>query len=343
MVFSRRAARVTAFVFTWSAVVEALPAALVQSGSVPELQPSLRPESDKRFFKKDYPDDVRPAVTEYHKKYQSKYDFTHPYPIVQESGKYDSDFVSDENNDSGEWKAQEEYDKLRIQMAKLKAEVDRLGSKEQEAKNDLETAQAKEDEAELASKAAEEKFDAAKKEADQAQDKEDALVESSKDASAEVQKEMRQLRDCRSELREAKEALERHIEKQKCEKDCSQHLQAKVESTAEAAEEAEAVEEKWEDKLAREKKEYQLAKESYEKEARDVREVELLLEKAAEKLRKFRAEGVDQDGGVYRVDKDGKKIAFHHTSAERGGASQPAALFSAAAFAVLAAPALAAF
>merc|ERR1719162_698864 len=135
---------------------------------------------------------------------------------------------------------------------------------------------------------------------------------------------MRQLRDCRAELRDAKEAMEKHVQKEQGGKSPSaQQVEANIESTAEAAEEAEAVEEKWEDKLAREKKEYQVAKARYEKEAADVKEVTALLDKAAAKLRKFRAEEVDQDGGVYRVDENGKKIAFHH-SQQRSGATRPA-------------------
>lgn len=333
---------VVGFVAT-STFAEVKPVALEQSDSAPELRPGLDPESDKKFFKKDYPDDTRPAVTGYHTKYQKKYDFTHPYPIVQEDGKYDSDFVSDENNDSGEWRAQEEYDKVRIQIAKLKAEVDRLGVKEADARNELEVAQAKEDEAEATSKSAEAQADSTKKAADNAQDHEDKLVDSAKDAEAEVRKEMRQLGDCRQELKDAKAALDKHVQKDGGKSSGAvreNKEEADIDSSAEAAEAAEAVEEKWEDKLAREKSEYQKAKERYEKEASDVKEVQLLLDKAAVKLRKFRAEGVDQDGGVYRVDENGKKIAFHH-SHHQSGAVRSAGLVSFMALLVVAASAAA--
>lgn len=290
------------------------------SAENPELRPELNPSQDRKFFKKDYPDDLRPAVTGYHEKYQKKYDFTHPYPVVQEDKHYDSDFVSDENNDGGEWRAQEEYDKVRIQIAKLKSEVDRLGVKEAEAKAQLEAAQAKEDAAEAASKAAETKSDDAKKDADRAQDKEDGLLASAKGADAEVRKEMKQLRDCREELRQAKDALEKRSGKPADDgaSASARKEEANVEETAAAAEAAETVEEKWEDRLAREKREYEEARKRYEKEAKDVKEVQALLDQAAVKLRKFRAEEVDQDGGVYRVDEHGKKVAFHHKSAAAG-------------------------
>lgn len=305
--------------------------------SNPELSPSLNPRQDKKFFKKDYPDDLRPAVTGYHEKYQKKYDFTHPYPVVQEDKHYDEDFVSDENNDGGEWRAQEEYDKARIQIAKLKAEVDRLGVKEAEAKAQLEAAQAKEDDAEAASKSAEKRSDEAKKDADKAQDKEDDLLASAKDAEAEVRKEMKQLGDCREELRQAKEALEQRTGKPDDSSSSMHKEEANVEESAAAAEAAETVEEKWEDRLAREKREYEEARKRYEKEAKDVKEVQALLDQAAAKLRRFRAEEVDQDGGVYRVDENGKKIAFHDNSDHKSAAGNSSGGISFAAVVFLAA------
>merc|ERR1719253_2529270 len=72
-------------------------------------------QSDKKFFGKDYPWDKRPKADIMH--------FKHPYPVVQDSGEYDDDYVKDENSDNGSWKAQQEYDRLRHQLAKERADV----------------------------------------------------------------------------------------------------------------------------------------------------------------------------------------------------------------------------
>merc|ERR1719456_2015510 len=92
------------------------------------ITPSLRPSADKKFFGKDNPADDRPKVDVLH--------FKHPYPAVQ---------------DSGSWKAQTEYDRLRHKLAKEKADV----AKAEEAKK----------------KAEEELHDAVKKEKDQEEKK----------------------------------------------------------------------------------------------------------------------------------------------------------------------------
>merc|ERR1719343_1170127 len=70
----------------------------------PKLTPKLDPQSHKEFFDKDYIADGRP---------QNKTHFQHPYPVLQDSEDYDKDYTKDENTDSGEWAAQDKYDKLR--------------------------------------------------------------------------------------------------------------------------------------------------------------------------------------------------------------------------------------
>jgi hypothetical protein len=79
------------------------------------ISPELEPPSDKTFFKKDYPHDKRPVADPFH--------FKHPYPVVQDSGDFDRDYVKDENSDNGNWKAQETYDKLRAKLAKEKRDL----------------------------------------------------------------------------------------------------------------------------------------------------------------------------------------------------------------------------
>merc|ERR1719311_1373099 len=79
--------------------------------NVARVSPDLEPESDKKFFGKDYPWDKRPVADKH-------YVFDHPYPAVQDTGDYDRDFVKDENADGGKWKAQMEYDTLRSKIRK---------------------------------------------------------------------------------------------------------------------------------------------------------------------------------------------------------------------------------
>merc|ERR1719313_737390 len=96
---------------------------LVTALEVTRINPELDPVSDKKFFKKDYPDDARPA--QYHH-------FDHPYPTIQDSDHYDKDYVKDENDDGGYWKAQMEYDAIRNKLTKEKEQLRRALAKEHE-------------------------------------------------------------------------------------------------------------------------------------------------------------------------------------------------------------------
>merc|ERR1719463_986172 len=80
-----------------------------------KIEPDLDPESDKKFFGKDYPDDNRPPVM--HK-------FSHPYPTVQDSEHYDKDYVEDSNDDGGYWSAQMRYDAAKNNLMKQKVELE---------------------------------------------------------------------------------------------------------------------------------------------------------------------------------------------------------------------------
>merc|ERR1719240_1108155 len=128
------------------------------------INPELDPTSDKKFFGKDYPDDVRPPVHHH---------FDHPYPTVQDSERYDKDYVKDENDDGGYWKAQMEYDALKNKLAKEKKEMAAALAKETEEQKEMEKAKSAEDDAEKAAEAAEKSEDAAaddRKKADAAHD-----------------------------------------------------------------------------------------------------------------------------------------------------------------------------
>merc|ERR550537_953547 len=143
------------------------------------IEPDLEPKSDKKFFGKDYPDDARPA--QYHH-------FSHPYPTVQDSDRYDKDYVKDENDDGGYWKAQMEYDRLKNKLAKEKKEMAAALAKEYEEQKEMEKAKSAEDDAEKAAEDAEKKEDeaeAAKKKADAAHDE---LKDYLDEAAEEVEK-----------------------------------------------------------------------------------------------------------------------------------------------------------
>merc|ERR1719265_2799009 len=109
----------------------------VSEAATPQISPRLDPKSDKKFFgppfPADYPDDYQLKNTHLSK------NFKHPYPVVQESNVFDTDYVKDENGDNGEWKAQYEYDQTRMKLRKEKKDVDEVAKKvhEQEEEHDL--------------------------------------------------------------------------------------------------------------------------------------------------------------------------------------------------------------
>jgi len=85
------------------------------------ITPELEHQSSKKFDQ-DFPLDKRAAVDEHYK-------FGHPYPTVQDSNDFDSDFVKDENSDGGVWDAQMKYDLLRAKIQKAKAKLGKLKTK----------------------------------------------------------------------------------------------------------------------------------------------------------------------------------------------------------------------
>lgn len=75
------------------------------------IHPELSPKSDKKFFGKDYGADMRPG-------FDAAPKWTAPYPKVQSPEKFDKDYVKDENADGGHWKAQMDYDTLKMKYYK---------------------------------------------------------------------------------------------------------------------------------------------------------------------------------------------------------------------------------
>lgn len=179
------------------------------------ISPELDHDSDKKF-RKDYPYDQRPAADKY-------YVFNHPYPAVQDSGDYDADFVKDENSDGGRWAAQMNYDTLRVKIRAANAKLEKLKKKMEDEYE--EWMHAKANEADTAKSAAEagKDVEAAKKAAGAAERAVNDLEGSSQadgtkvggqvgDAVKKVEKEMKDLEDCKKKLAEAKARLKKVLE-----------------------------------------------------------------------------------------------------------------------------------
>lgn len=131
-------------------------------------------DSSAAKFDANYPQDTRPVVDKnvLNKLKSDK----EPYPVLQAASKYDKDFVKDENNDAGHWKAQFEYDALRKKM--LKEEADEKAAADKAGKEGKDAADAKKNADDAASKA-----DAAKKDADGAKKDEDAAKNAQDEAA----------------------------------------------------------------------------------------------------------------------------------------------------------------
>lgn len=272
----------------------------VGAGVHSKITPPLEPVSDAKFMKADYPDDYRAHV--YH-------NFGYPYPVVQDHERYDDDYPTDENDDSGYWKAQLEYDALKNKVEKEKLQMDKAYLKEQEDRREMESVKAAEA---LAEKAAE-KAEAEEKAADAAHD---AANDKLKEAKEDVEKEtgdtggeITDLEECKKQLAAAKRKLKSLLE-EKNGADGSLDAKAKAEAEAEAKEvAAEQNEAAFEGKVAEEDKEHDIALKTVEEETADVKKTEDALQKAAAKLRKYRKAVADKDGGVY----PDKKSSAHGT------------------------------
>merc|ERR1719188_1895878 len=111
------------------------------TNSSEKIVPPLQPKSHHAFFKHDYPHDHQPT---------EKHAFEYPYPVLQDSDEYAKDYVKDENNDDGYWKAQDTYDKLRTKHKERKAAIDAMGKKADEARKKAKAANDERSEAEKA-------------------------------------------------------------------------------------------------------------------------------------------------------------------------------------------------
>merc|ERR1719433_14247 len=155
------------------------------------ISPKLEPESDKVFFgppfPADYPDNDQPTER------KISPEFGHPYPALQDTDKFDKDYVKDENGDDGEWQAQMNYDDLRTTVGKDKDDVEKAKAAEEELKKRVEQAKYEESEAGKKAAEAEKKAAKAREEAKQAEKEVAAAKEATeKAAEREAAEEQRQ-------------------------------------------------------------------------------------------------------------------------------------------------------
>lgn len=286
----------------------AAPATILAHTGTKIVPPLEDVSGDKEFMGKDYPDDLRPGVQHF-----KRYDWDHPYPIVQEDNLYDKDYVKDENNDSGEWAAQHDYDVIRSKIAKTKARVDDLKRRIEAMGGDIDAIRAEELAAEKAAKNAEGDADAARKNADGANGNAASLESQEDGAAGGVKGEMSDLEKCKEELRKVEEELKRLLREKDAKNGDANVAEKALKEAAMKAELSQMSEAELESKLAEEKAEWKAAQAAYEKELGAIKGTQEALDKAAEKLRKFREnedDGKGSNGGVYPV-------AFHSNANSR--------------------------
>jgi len=254
------------------------------------INPDLDPKSDKEFFgppfPADYPSDKRPG---------GKHAFEYPFPHVQGSSSYDSDYVKDENNDNGEWKAQMEYDSLRAQLHKAKLEAEGAKKTQLEEAKEADQAENAYTDAQKAAEEAAEK--AAKKAAEPVDDKKDLSKEDRiEEAQKEVEAKIKNLDDCKQQLKDAQDKLKALTEDAKKEREGEEATAAAEQelATKQAQEGNKSTQDKEQhaaqlkEKLEEEKQEEKEAEKAHSKEQSDVDELEKKLKVAEERLRAIR-------------------------------------------------------
>jgi len=273
---------------TLVAVAHGMDMKLSNTRSTGRISPTLKPVSHDTFFKKDYPDDLRPGVG-------NKFNFDHPYPTVQDSGDFDKDYVKDENSDNGEWKAQMEYDSLRTQIKKQQKKVDEARKRLEAAKKVIDEDKAEEGSASSSAEEARKKADEARRRDKEEQDKVDDIAGDGKnnngalgDAVHEVDGEVSDLEKCKKKLTDAQKKLA-ELEKEKKEReqnlaDSEEELKPLKNQEAELKSKADAAKAEAKQKEDEAKK----SAKTYEEELADVKKTEAELEEAHDRLRGIR-------------------------------------------------------
>lgn len=279
------------------------------------ISPELEHDSASKF-EKDLPWDKRPKADPFH--------FKHPYPVVQDSGDYDRDYVKDENSDNGNWKAQETYDRLRTKLRREKRDLAKALAKKQEEENELKNAMNRHDkeqhdreqaqkEAERARREAEAKrrdkqsnpFDAVKRIA------EDAVEPKSFDVSTkDTEKAMSNLEDCKKQLAEARQKLKdlmKELEDAKEEQNKANKVLDKAMHNDLTEKEHHAMLKK---NMNKAHDEYLAAKEAYEKQQAVLAKLKMDIKDAEAKVRAMR-DAEDPNGGVYNTPEEKSGAAAH--------------------------------
>jgi len=283
-----------------------------------KLSPSVD-GADKKFFGKDYPYDNRP---------NAKHAFDYPYPAVQDSEDYMTDYVKDENSDGGHWAAQMEYDTLRTAIGEKKREVQKALEAKEAAKKELDEAIANEAAAEGRSISAEGAAEAAEedvKKADSAAGDGEGKIDG---ASSNTESKTDALEECQKELQKARKQL-KELEEEKKKRDAASKA-AQSEAETEAEKEAESAAEKEteaeaaasaadkkalsvEQRVTVTQKEYLASQTLTAKWQEKVYKTEDELKVAKAKVKALRrdTDEVDPDGGVYRTTRSGSGRNAH--------------------------------
>jgi len=245
------------------AAVTGVESSVLSQHGAGRISPAV-PISDKKFFGKEYPNDKRVKADKY-------YVFDHPYPAVQDSGDFDTDFVKDENGDGGRWEAQMKYDTLRAKMQaardKLKGLKEKMEAEYQEWQTAKKEAGVHTEKLTKAQKEVETTGAAAEAAAKSVNDLEGSSQKEGTSAGGaigravkDVKKEMDDLEKCKEALAKAKERLKELIKQQADHK----VAQAKAEKEEKVAAEKAAAEAKKQEEV--DKKEEEKQKEEDKKE-----------------------------------------------------------------------------
>lgn len=267
-----------------------------------KIEPALHPESDEKFFDKDYPTDMRPKVTNL---------FDHPYPSVQAATDYDDDYVKDENHDDGYWAIQMEYDRLKNKLAREKETLAKAKAKMEEEKWEYDQVVKFESEAEEASRAAEAASAAGAGAAANAEGAAGDEAGHIDGATGDVEKETDNLKGCEDQLAKAKEALQK-LEGSLTTAEGGGAAAAASFSNAEAlARKLEAQEAALEKQVEAEMLSYDQLVKNYKVSVKELESLENLVHEAAMKLKKFHAmEPYERDSIAALSKKSGASVAL---------------------------------
>jgi len=291
------------------------------------ITPELETTSDSKFFNKDYPSDERPKVDVLH--------FKHPYPVVQDSDDFDKDFVSDENSDNGEFKAQSEYDRLRHKLAKAKEQFAKVLTAKNEAEEELHEAiqrheapkkrrspprtpsQGRNGEA-ISGEARSERWEAitppSRSSPGGIASPGDVQV-----ATSDTRRAMAALEECKKQLEKARANLKKLLKELEDAKYKQDETQAAYEAELARKKDSESEHKKCNAIDNRHHQQYMDARENYLQQQTLVAEMEARLDAAASKVRDTR-DGEDDDGGVYNTG-DGK--SHKHLKGDASSLAQP--------------------